>query len=35
MIARGRLRRGFSVSSASGATDSKPEKLRIVKITPR
>src|SRR5215831_7805017 len=34
-IARGRLRLGLSVSSASGATDSNPEKLRMVNTTPR
>ncbi len=35
MIASGRLRFGFSVSSPSGATDSKPESARIVNTTPR
>ena len=34
IIARGTLRRGFSLSSASGAAASKPENARSVKIEP-
>src|SRR5947209_3897088 len=34
-ITIGRLRLGFSVSSASGATASNPERARIVNTTPR
>src|SRR5437762_637459 len=34
-IASGRLRFGFSDSSPSGATDSKPDRARIVKTIPR
>ena len=35
MIAIGRLRRGLPVSSASGATDSKPVKVRTENTMPR
>ncbi len=35
MIPIGTLRRGFSVSSAIGATDSKPDNARMVNTTPR
>ncbi len=34
MIARGRIRRGSALSSASGATDSKPAKQKSEKTTP-